>query len=104
MEQPGLVERIWQVVAAIPPGHVMSYGQVARQAGYPNHARFVGRVLRMLPEDSQLPWFRVITAQGRLAFAPDTDAWWRQRTLLEAEGVPFINDRIPARYQVRQLL
>ena len=82
------------MVALIPLGRVVTYGEVAQLAGFPNQARQVGRILSQLPRDSQLPWHRVINAQGRLSFPPDSNAYQRQRDRLEAEGVEFSRGRI----------
>ncbi|WP_239995746.1 MGMT family protein [Nitrincola tibetensis] len=86
MSSETLKHMIWQVVYSIPEGEVMSYGQIAKLCGYPGYARYVGTVLKQLPEDSQLPWHRVINAQGRLSFPQDSSSFDRQKTLLEAEG------------------
>ena len=62
-------DAVYQIVGAIPAGCVASYGQVARQAGYPRHARFVGRLMSRLPDGSALPWHRVIRGDGVLPLA-----------------------------------
>ncbi|MGB5445590.1 MAG: MGMT family protein [Psychromonas sp.] len=82
-------EIIWQVVASIPKGSVTTYGQVAKLAGCPNHARYVGATLKNLPKDSKLPWHRVINAKGEISFPVNSDAYQRQRLRLEAEGIIF---------------
>jgi methylated-DNA-protein-cysteine methyltransferase-like protein len=79
--------RIWQVVAAIPPGKVASYGQVAALAGLGRGARQVGRALRELPGDSRLPWHRVINARGRISLPTGSRGHREQRERLLAEGV-----------------
>lgn len=84
--------RIWQVVSMIPPGKVATYGQVARLAGMPSHARLVGRAMRDLPKGSKLPWFRVVQAGLTIALRGGGEA--RQRALLEKEGVSFIGKRL----------
>lgn len=77
--------RVWQIVAAIPPGYVTTYGDVARLAGSPRAARQVGGVLRRLPEGSTLPWFRVVNHHGAISLTgPDLQ---RQRQALLADGV-----------------
>jgi methylated-DNA-protein-cysteine methyltransferase-like protein len=86
MPSQTLKQMIWQVVYSIPEGEVMSYGQIAKLCGYPGYARYVGSVLKQLPEDTQLPWHRVINAQGRLSFPPDSSSFDRQKARLEAEG------------------
>ncbi|ASN16173.1 MGMT family protein [Pantoea ananatis] len=82
-------QRIWQIVAAIPPGRVTTYGDVALLAGSPRAARQVGGVLSRLPEGSTLPWHRVINRHGTISL--QGDRLFRQRDALEAEGVE-VND------------
>ncbi|WP_459213550.1 MGMT family protein [Pantoea stewartii] len=81
----GFKQRIWQIVAAIPPGKVTTYGDVALLAGSPRAARQVGGVLSRLPEGSTLPWHRVINRHGTLSL--QGERFFRQREALEAEGV-----------------
>lgn len=91
---------IWQVVAKIPSGHVASYGQVARLAGLPGYARWVGRALNALPEDTRIPWHRVVNSAGRIALPSDSAAYRQQHYRLQQEGVEQRNDRYDlARYQ-----
>lgn len=79
---------IW-LVRHIPPGRVATYGQVAALAGRPRGARACGRVLRDLVGGNNVPWQRVINAQGRISSGGDVHRPMFQRTLLEAEGVVF---------------
>lgn len=87
-------ERIWQVIHNIPHGRVSTYGQVARLAGLPGYARYVGSVLKKLPAGTRLPWHRVINAEGRISFPRGSRQYRRQRELLEAEGISFRNGRL----------
>ena len=64
---------IYDIVRQIPPGRVVTYGQLARRAG---------RALANAPEG--LPCHRVVNSSGRLA-----PGWPAQRELLEHEGVTF---------------
>lgn len=98
-----LAETIWQWVAAIPPGNVASYGQIARLAGYPSHSRYVGSTLKQLPKNTTLPWHRVLRSSGELAFPPASPAWKRQKRLLEAEGVLMKGMKIDLRQYGWQL-
>ena len=82
-------QRVWEVVEGIPPGAVLNYGEVARLAGYPGRARMVGRALGRAPRSRQLPWHRVVNAQGKISFPVDSQKYRTQRRLLEAEGVVF---------------
>jgi methylated-DNA-protein-cysteine methyltransferase-like protein len=79
---------IYAVVARIPRGRVSTYGRVAELAGLPRRARLVGRALRELPSDSDVPWYRVLNAAGKIS--PRGDALGHeelQAHLLEREGV-----------------
>lgn len=78
---PGFEDAVLAVISSIPPGQVMSYGEVADEAGFPRAARAVGTLLRTTTEDC--PWWRVVGWDGRLR-APDTQ---RQADLLTVEGV-----------------
>lgn len=86
---------ILQLLHAIPAGKITSYGRLAALAGHPRRARMVGRIMKNLPSDGSLPWFRVATSSGHLAFPEGSDAYQRQRSLLEAEGVVFKNGKVP---------
>jgi methylated-DNA-protein-cysteine methyltransferase related protein len=75
---------LWRV-RAIPPGFVASYGDVS-----PGAPRFAGSVLHAC-DDPDLPWHRVVRADGSLAKGA------RQRARLDAEGVPFRGARVDMR-------
>ena len=79
------------MLALVPAGSVVSYGQLAELAGYPRRARHVGHLLAHLPEDSRLPWQRVVKSDGSIAPRASGHQDW-QRLLLEEEGVPFKGD------------
>ena len=84
-ESPPLdkVARIEAILALIPAGRVVSYGQVADLAGLPGRARLVGKVLR--ETDKTLPWHRVVNRHGAISLTgPDLQ---RQRQALLSEGV-----------------
>ena len=94
---PEFREAVYQIIAAIPPGKVSSYGAVARQAGFPHHARFVGRLMSQLPEDTRLPWHRVLRSDRHIALV-GTPAGQIQTQRLRDENIPVINDRVPKPY------
>lgn len=87
-------KNVWKVVCDIPPGHVLTYGEVARLAGAPRYARRVSQAMRWAPRDLKLPWHRVINAQGKISFPVDSSGWQRQKDLLEKEGVVLLNGKI----------
>ncbi|WP_053981644.1 MGMT family protein [Marinagarivorans algicola] len=88
---------VWQLLATIPSGRVITYGALAKLAGYPSHARYVGRILKNLPKQTTLPWHRVVNARGELSFAVDSQRYLRQKALLESEGVIFNGHKIALR-------
>jgi methylated-DNA-protein-cysteine methyltransferase-like protein len=88
------LERIWRAVAAIPRGRVDSYGGVARRAGLPRRARLVGHALKVAPAELDLPWHRVLNADGRISFPQGSRQHSLQRRRLEAEGIRFVDGRV----------
>ncbi len=90
-------DAIYAVVRRVPRGNVLSYGGVAELAGLGNHARQVGYALHALPESTDVPWHRVVNAQGRIALRRGSEGGALQRALLEKEGVVFTAGRIDLR-------
>ncbi len=100
MPQPPAVsnyDKIYAVIARIPPGRVATYGQVAALAGIPRHARQVGYALHSLPDGADIPWQRVINSKGEVSTRA-ASGWMAegaglregyQRHLLQEEGVVF---------------
>lgn len=87
-------DSVFLALSQIPAGRVITYGELARRAGMPNGARLVGRILGELPADSGLPWHRVINAQGKISFAPDSAAFNTQSDRLRQEGVECVGGKI----------
>jgi methylated-DNA-protein-cysteine methyltransferase related protein len=81
-------EAVLAVVAATRPGEVVTYAEVAREAGSPGAARAVGRALR--DHGTEEPWWRVVTADGRLV--PGLESEHARR--LAAEGVATVHGRV----------
>ena len=86
-------EKIYRLVLRIPPGRVMTYGQVARLLEERYSPRLVGWAMHATPHDERnIPWHRVINSRGAISTGrvivqePDL-----QRLMLEAEGVVFDN-------------
>lgn len=88
-------DRIHAAVAAIPAGRVASYGAIAARAGLPGRARMVGRALGHVPDGMQLPWHRVLRADGRIALPPGSRSFREQCKRLRAEGVEVTRGRVP---------
>ena len=83
-----LERRVLDVLRTLTPGEVVSYGDVAEDAGFPGRARAVGRILAVTTVD--VPWWRVVTSSGRLVPAHEAD----QAQRLRAEGVQVSGGRV----------
>lgn len=87
-------QAVWDIVSRVPAGKVVTYGQIARMIAVPGSAnlrtyealgpRWVGAAMAKCPDD--LPWQRVVNAQGRVSPRPGADS---QQALLEEEGIVF---------------
>jgi len=105
MEKMSCKEKIWQVIHKIPEGNVASYGLVAKLAGLPGYARYVGYTLKCLPAQTKLPWHRVVSAKGEISFKQGTKKYVRQKSLLEKEGIPFLKGKFSMKqYEWKQSL
>lgn len=94
MDRIARTQRILDTIRDIPRGKVASYGQVAEIAGVPRGARQVGYALRSLPNDHDIPWYRVIQASGKIAFDKDSPQFGEQKKRLMMEDVAVIAGRI----------
>ena len=74
-------QAVARVLEHLEPGDVVTYGEVATEAGFPGRARAVGRFLAA--RGGSYPWWRVVTASGRLVPGHEID----QAERLRAEGV-----------------
>jgi methylated-DNA-protein-cysteine methyltransferase related protein len=80
-------ERVRRVISGLEPGEVATYGEVAEEAGSPGAARAVGGVLA---RTGGLPWWRVVTATGRLVPGHERE----QADRLRREGVAVTRGRV----------
>ena len=87
-------DRVYAAVRLIPYGRVATYGDVALWCGAPRQARQVGWALHSLPSDlaDDVPWQRVINAQGRVSTHPEEYGTRRQIERLRAEGIAVSED------------
>lgn len=86
-QESGFEVAVSKVIAELRPGDIMTYGEVAAEAGFPGAARAVGRVLRV---SDDLPWWRIVTSTGRLV--PGLEG--EHSTRLKQEGVMVKDGRI----------
>jgi methylated-DNA-protein-cysteine methyltransferase-like protein len=91
---PSNRERVWQVIHFIPCGKVSTYGKVATMAGLPKQARTVGRYLSELPQDSTIPWHRVINSQGKISFEMGSERFTAQKLKLLDEQINFNKNKV----------
>lgn len=80
--------RIIDVIRSLREGEVVTYGEIAEDAGYPKMSRLVGRILAMTDED--LPWWRVVNSVGRLVPGHERE----QAAQLRSEGVEVTQGRV----------
>jgi methylated-DNA-protein-cysteine methyltransferase related protein len=76
----------------VPRGEVVTYGQIAAMLGAPRSARAVGGAMRRCPDD--VPWHRVVNAQGAISRRRRMGSMLTQRIRLEQEGVPLRRGRV----------
>lgn len=97
-EDGNFFESVYALVRCIPAGRVTTYGTIAGLlTGRQGAARTVGWALHGLPEEivDEVPWWRVINAQGRISTSCEIHSAGEQRDRLESEGIVFgANDRV----------
>lgn len=79
----------------------MAYGEVARAAGFPRHARMVSKAMGRSPKS--LPWHRVVRSDRSLAFEVGSEGFDTQRQRLELEGVTMLNGKVIAEQPTEDL-
>ena len=97
-EQQAWYAQIWNLARQVPEGKVATYGQLAQMLPAPPgfsldykafSPRWAGDAMAVCPDD--VPWHRIINSQGKISLRLDAE---RQRSMLEAEGLEFVNDKI----------
>lgn len=84
---------VYALVRRVPPGQVVTYGQVAALLDRPRAARAVGGAMKRCPDD--VPWHRVVNAQGGISRRRHAGSMLTQRIRLEQEGVRLRRGRVP---------
>lgn len=85
--------QVIQLIQRIPPGKLMTYGQIASCAGSPRSARQVARMLHTMSTKYSLPWHRVINAEGKISIQNEEHRQL-QEELLRNEGVEMKRGKI----------
>lgn len=89
-EKQTFAHQVYAIIAAIPAGKVVTYGQIAKLTGMPTYVRQVCFVLRHIPKGSKLPCHRIINGQGKLSVKGQT--YSRYKVKLIEEGIEFNNN------------
>jgi methylated-DNA-protein-cysteine methyltransferase-like protein len=100
-QESNFAQRVFEVVALIPEGRVMTYGQIAGICGNAKASRIVGGIAHFGPSD--LPWHRVVNKQGGLASGYHGGRR-TQKEHLEAEGIVVAGDADTYHVDVNKLL
>jgi methylated-DNA-protein-cysteine methyltransferase-like protein len=87
-------DQVHKIVASVPRGRVVTYGDIARATGSARRARMVGWVLNRLPEENGLPCHRVVNKDGYLSGGWQWGHPEIMKALLLAEKVPFREDYV----------
>jgi methylated-DNA-protein-cysteine methyltransferase-like protein len=88
----GFRDSVLKIVASVPKGKLVSYGQVAMMAGHPRAARQVGWVLHGLPRGSKIPWQRVVNTNGYVPSKGREFEAMEQIARLRGEGIEVGDD------------
>ena len=93
---PRLIKKLSVVISAIPSGRVASYSQIASLSGMPRGHRNVVRFLKYCKPDLNIdvPWYRVLRADGQIGLEPQTTAYKYQTEQLRSEGVLLAGSKI----------
>ena len=84
----------YSFLKTIPLGKVTTYGDIAKALGRPRSARIVGYALHVNPDPENIPCYKVVNREGKLAPAFAFGGIEIQKALLESEGIEVINDTV----------
>ena len=89
------IREFYGIIQLIPQGKVATYGQIAKLAALPKHARHVGFALKNMADDTVVPWHRVINSQGKISLSKE-DGFGEniQIVKLQSEGVVVLNGKV----------
>ena len=84
--------QVYKFAGKIPYGSVTTYGHIAIALGRPHNARAVGYALSLLPENTSVPWHRIINRLGKISIKSNFFSRDMQKVLLIQEGIIFDSD------------
>ena len=85
-------EQVYTFLKTVPPGKVVTYGQIALQLGNKGLCRAVGNWLHANPDPTNIPCHRVVNSRGEVSSSYAFGGAEAQRKRLEAEGIVFARD------------
>jgi methylated-DNA-[protein]-cysteine S-methyltransferase len=89
-DAPEFHQRIYAVARTIPPGHTMTYGEIAKRLGVPHESREVGQAMGKNPIAIIMPCHRVLGADGKMGGFSATGGVAIKRRILEIEGAAAV--------------
>ena len=96
-------DRVYQLTKKIPKGKVATYGQIAKLAGNKKAARAVGMCMKTNPDAPRTPCHRVVARDGSLTGYSAGNGISTKKTMLLAEGVYFINNKVDLKRSLWQV-
>ena len=87
-------QRLYDLLATIPRGRVVTYGQLAQMLGNKHWARAVGNALHQNPDGDQYPCYKVVNGKGKLSPAYAFGGIDEQKRRLEEEGIQVENNQV----------
>ena len=87
-------ESVYQILKTIPKGKVTTYGDIAKAIGSPRSSKFVGFALHQNPDPGQIPCYKVVNRDGRLAKAFVFGGEEVQKALLESDGIEVVDGKV----------
>jgi methylated-DNA-protein-cysteine methyltransferase-like protein len=87
-------EKIWATIRRVPLGRVATYGQIAAEAGFVKRPRLTAQALAHVPPGMEIPWHRIINAQGKSSMPEGSRGNREQLKRLKNEGVKIVKGKI----------
>ncbi len=87
-------DKVYSITKKIPKGKVATYGQIARLAGKPKAARFIGYLMRSNPTAPVVPCHRVVGFDGSLIGYSGNGGIMTKKKMLIKEGVSFLKNKV----------
>jgi len=87
-------QRLYELLASVPKGRVVTYGRLAEMLGNKHLARAVGNALHKNPDGDKYPCYKVVNSKGELSRGYAFGGISEQKRRLEADGIIVVNDKV----------